>query len=80
MWGATSQVSNLKSSTTCITDIKNNPDTRRDAPSLLRMHTILLQISLARVKFITTSGQSLSASKINCPRYLKEVTISRWRP
>ena len=71
MRGVISRVSNLKSSTTCITVFKKNPDTRRDAPSLQRMRTILLQISLDRDKFLTTSGQSLSAAKITRPRYLK---------
>ena len=60
--------------------LKNNPDIRGAAPSLLRMHAILLQTALARDKFLTTTGQLLSATEIICPRYLKEVTISRGSP
>ena len=60
--------------------LKNKPDTRGATPSLLRMRTILLQTVLAWDKFLTNSGQLLSAANITRPRYLKEVTISRGSP
>ena len=80
MWGLTTHVSNQKSSTAWTTALKKKPETRGAAPSLLRMRVILLQTDLARDKFLTTSGQSSSAANITCPRYLKEVTISRESP
>ena len=80
MRGVTTQVSDLKSSTACITVFKNNPDTRGATPFLLRMHNILLQTVLAQDKFFTTAGQSFSAAKIIRPRYFNEVTISRGLP
>ena len=55
-------------------------DTCGAAPSLLRIHIILLQTTLARNKFFTNSVQLSSTTKITRPRYLKEVTISRGRP
>ena len=42
MQGVNTQVSALKSSTACIADLKNNPETRGVAPSLLRICDILL--------------------------------------
>ena len=80
MQGVTTQVSDPKSSTACTTSLKKKPDIRGAAPSLLRMRVILLQTALDRDKFFTTAGQLLSAAKIICPRYLKEVTISRGCP
>ena len=74
------QVSNLKISTACTTGLKNKPDTHCASPSLLRIRVILFHTSLARDKFVTTSGKFLSAAKISRPRFLKEVTISRGRP
>ena len=79
MWGVTTQVSDPKSSTACTTALKNKPDTRSAAPYRMRMRIILLQTALAREKFFTTAGQSLSSADITCTRYLKEVTISRGR-
>ena len=80
MQGVTTQVSNPKSSTAWTTALKNNPDTHGAAPSLLRMHDILLQTLLARAKFFTTAGQPSSDANIKRPRYLNEVTTSRGRP
>ena len=74
------QVSNTKSSTTCNTAFKNNPDTRGTAPYLLSRHAIVLQTALDRDKLFTAPGQSSSAAEITLPRYLKDVTISRGRP
>ena len=80
MQGVTTQVSDLNISIACTTDLNKKPDTRGAALSLLRMRNILLQTFFARAKFLTNSGQSLSVSEINCPRYLKEVIIFRGRP
>ena len=80
MQGVTTQVSAPKSSTTYITALKNKPDTRGVAPSLMSTRKILLHTVFAQAKFLTTDGQSSSVSKITRPRYLKEVTISRGRP
>ena len=76
----TTQVSNPKSSTTCATALKKNPDTRGATPSLMRIHVILLQTALVRDKLFTTAGQLLSASKITRLRYMKEFVISRGHP
>ena len=73
------QVYNLNSSTDCNMVLKKKPDTHISAPSLLRMHVILLQIALARDKLFTTASQSSSAADITRPSYLKEVTISNGR-
>ena len=80
VWGVTTQVSNTKISTACTKALKNNPDTHGSAPSLLRIHVILLQTVLDWDKLFTTAGQSLSATDITRPRYTKEVTIYRGRP
>ena len=80
MQGVTTQVSYPKSITACTTALKKNPDNRGAAPSLLRMHFIILQTALSRDKLLTTYGQSSSATKITFPMYLNEVTISRGRP
>ena len=80
MRGVTTQVSAPKSSISCITALKKNPDTRGAAPSLLRISEILLQTFFAQAKFLTTAGQLLSVSEIPRPRYLKEVTTYRGRP
>ena len=71
MRGVTTQISDPKSSTTYTTALKNNPDTRVAAPSLLRMRVILLQNSLAQDKFLATAVQSSSTANITRPRYLK---------
>ena len=60
--------------TACTTALKNNPDTRGAAHSLLRIGANLLQTFLARDKFFTTACQSSYAAKINRPSYLKLVT------
>ena len=46
----------------------------------MRIIVILFHTALTHDKFLTTSGQLLSATEINLPRYQKEVTISRGRP
>ena len=76
----TTQVSDPNISTACTTALKKKPDTRGTAPSLLRIRVILFHTRLAHYKFLTTSGQSSSATNIIRPRYLKEFTISRGRP
>ena len=76
----TIQVSDLKGSTTCTTDLKNNPHTYDGAPSLLMIHIILFHTTLYRDKLLTTAGHLSSDAEINRPRYLKEFTISRGRP
>ena len=43
----------------------------------MRILVILFHMDLVRDKFLATSGQSFSATKITLPRYRKEVTISR---
>ena len=58
MQGVNTQVSDPMSITACTTALKKNPDTRRAAPSLLRMCAILLQTALTRDKFLITAGQS----------------------
>ena len=80
MQGVTTQVSDPNSSTACTMALKKKPDTRRDAPSLLRMRAIFLHTALVLDKFLTTANQSLSADYITRPSYLKEVIISRGRP
>ena len=62
MQGVTTQVSNPKSSTAYTTALKKNPDTRSTAPSLLRIHDILLQTFLAHYNVFTTVGQLSSAA------------------
>ena len=79
MWGVTTQFSTPKNSTAWTTALKKKQYTRGAAPSLMRMRDILLQNFLAQAKFLTTAGQSSSASKITHPRYLKEFNISRGR-
>ena len=60
--------------------LKNNPETRGVAPSLQRMHAILLLTVFAQAKFLTTVDHSSYVSEITRPRYLKEVTTSRGCP
>ena len=60
--------------------LKKKPDTRGLAPYLLRIHIILLHTSHTFAKFRITEVQSPSTAKINLPRYLKDVTISRGCP
>ena len=80
MWGVTTQVSDLKSSTYCTIALKKKSDTHGAAPYLLRMHAILLQTTLTRDNFLTTTGHLSSTAEITCHRYLKEVTIYRGNP
>ena len=58
MQGVTTQFYAPKSSNTCITALKNNPNAQGVAPSLLRMTDILLHTVLSRAKFLTTTVQS----------------------
>ena len=78
--GVTTHVSNPKINTNCTMDYKNKPDTHDPHPYLLRILVILFHIALVRDKFLTTSGQLSSATKITLPRYRKEVTISMGLP
>ena len=80
MQGVTTQVYDPKSSITCTTDLKNNPDNRGAPPSLLRIRVILFHTVLAQDTFLNTAGQSLSATEITSTSYMNEVTISRGRP
>ena len=59
---------------------KENPDNRGAAPSLLRILVNLRHTARTFDRFLNIDGQSLSASEITRPKYLKEVTISRGRP
>ena len=80
MRGVTTQVSDPNSSTACTTDLRKNTDTRGSALYLLMILVIIFHTALSRDKFLTTAGQSSSASKITRPRHRKEVTISRGCP
>ena len=80
MRGMTKQVSDPKSNTACTTALKKNPDTHGSDPSLMRILVILFHTSLASEKLLNTASQLSSAANITCPRYQKEVTISRVRP
>ena len=62
MRGVIIQVYDPKISTAWITALKNNPDTRGAAPSLMRMRDILLHAFFAQAKFLITSGQLSSVS------------------
>ena len=80
MRGVTTQVSEPKSNTACTMNLNKNPETHGSAPSLMRILVILFHNALAHDTLLTTSVQSLSSTKINHPRYRKEVTISRGSP
>ena len=54
--GVTTHVSASKSSTNLITALKQNMDTIRSSPSLLRIFVIILHTALAFARFRTTSG------------------------
>ena len=70
------QVSNTKSSTTCNTAFKNNPDTHGTAPYLLSRHAIVLQTALDWDKFLTTAvGWKLSITLQLSHEYSKLGTI-----
>ena len=79
MQGVTTQVYWLNIITACTTDLKKKKDIRSSKPSLLRT-IILFNTALTREKFLTTARHSSSATDITCPRYWKEVTISRGFP
>ena len=81
MRGVTTRVYTKKISTDWSTALKKNPDTRAPPPpSLLRIIVNLYHTARTFARFLTTSGQSLSAAEITRPNYLKEVNISRGRP
>ena len=71
MPGVTTQVSVPKISTNWTTVFNKKPDIRGAAPFLLRILVNLRHTSRALSKFLTTSGQSLSAAEITRPNYLK---------
>ena len=76
MRGVATQVSDPKRSTACTAALKKNPNTRGTAPSLLRMHTIVLQNALDRDKFLTTAvGWKLSITLQLSHEYSKLGTI-----
>ena len=77
MRGVTTQVSTSKINTASTMILKKNPDTRGSTPSLMRILVILFHTDLTRDKLLNTASQSSSTAKITCPRYQKEVTISR---
>ena len=52
----------------------------RSAPSLLRILVNLRHTARTFYRFLNTDGQSLSASEITRPKYLKEFIIYRGRP
>ena len=80
MQGVTSHVYVPKSNTTCTMALKKKPDTRGSVPYLLSILIILFHTSLAREKFLSTFVKPLFAADITCPRYRKEVTISKGLP
>ena len=57
--------------------LRENPDTRGLAPSLISILDIICHIIRAFTRFWTTSGQSSSAAYITLPRYLNYFTVSR---
>ena len=80
MRGVTTHVSVPKSSTDWTTNLKKNLDTRSAASSLLIILVNLRHNACAFARFMTTANQLSSAADITCPKYLKEVTISRGCP
>ena len=80
MWGGTTQVSAPKIRTACTMDLTRKPDNRVSSPSMLNISVILYHTALALDIFLTTAGQSLSATEITRPKCRNEVTISRGRP
>ena len=80
MPGVTTQVSAPKIGTDWTTALKKNSDTRGAAPYLLRIRITLCHTTRTLSRFMSTAGHSSSAAEITHPKYLKEVTISRWRP
>ena len=77
MRGVTTQVSAPKSSTGWTTALNKNQDTPGAAPSLLRIRISLCHTACALGRFLTTTDQLFSAAETTCPKYLKDVTISR---
>ena len=80
MRGVNTQVCALKISTDWATDLNKNPDTRGAAPYFLIILVNLQHTACVLARFWTNAGQSLSATETTCPKYLKEVTISRGHP
>ena len=70
IFGFTTHVSAPNSSTFCTTALKNYPEIRGVAPSLLKIPCILPQLFRVFSKFPTTAGQSSSPAVITLPMYV----------
>ena len=70
MRGVTTHVSTPKISTDWNTALNKNTDTRGAAPSLMRILVNLHHTARAFSRFLTTSGQSLSADESTPPRII----------
>ena len=79
MRGATTHVFMTKISTDWTTALNKNSDTRGAASYLLIILVNLSHTACDFVRFLTTTGQSLSVADITRHKYLKEVAISRGR-
>ena len=80
MQGVTTHVSAPKKDTDKTTALKKNPYTRGVTPYLMIILFNLRLTACLSTRFLTKAGQSSSAAEITCPKYLKEVTISRGSP
>ena len=77
MQGVTTHVSAPKSSTDWITALKKNPYTCGTSTYLLIILVNLRHTVCAFSRFLTTAEQSLSASEITWPKYLKAFSTKR---
>ena len=77
MQGVTTQVSAPKSSINWTTALKKNTDTRSTVPPMLRIIVNLRHTARAFVRFLNTAEKASPIADITCPKYLKEITISR---
>ena len=77
MRGVTTQVSAPKSSINWTTALKKNTDTRSTVPPMLRILVNLRPTARAFVRFLNTAEKASPIADITCPKYLKEITISR---
>ena len=74
------QFSAPKTSTDWTMYLKKNPDTCGVAPYLMIILVDLLHTACAFAWSLTNTHKLSSASDMNCPKYLKEVNISREIP